>query len=92
MRLSGQMFTPVAKRSSSYWSVVQKEEMNKYDDLKYWAKVKSRVTHRCEKCGLSINKGDFYFKEKIDFVNPPPGLVLEELCEKCWAETKRIPL
>jgi hypothetical protein len=57
--------------------------MSKYDGLKYWAKVKARVPHLCQKCGASINKGDLYFKEKVDFVNTPPGLALGELCEKC---------
>jgi hypothetical protein len=50
--------------------------MGKYDSLKYWAKVKARVPHRCQRCGAMIDKGEFYYKEKIDFVRPPPGLFL----------------
>jgi hypothetical protein len=74
------------------WRADLNREMSKYDDLKYWAKVKARVTHRCEKCEAIINNGDFYYKEKIDSVNPPPGFALGELCEKCGAATKRTPL
>jgi len=61
--------------------------MSKYESLKYWVKIKARVPHCCQKCGVTINKGEFYYKEKIDFVKPPPGLVFRELCEKCGHET-----
>lgn len=57
--------------------------MGKYEGLKYWAKVKARVPHRCQKCGAAISKGEVYYKEKIDFVKPPPSLALGELCEGC---------
>jgi hypothetical protein len=57
--------------------------MSKYDNLKYWAKVKARAPHRCQQCNTLIEKGEFYYKEKVDFVNPPPGFVLGELCQKC---------
>lgn len=50
--------------------------MSKYNSLKYWAKVKARVPHHCQICGAIINKGEFYYKEKIDFVNPSPVLLL----------------
>ena len=56
--------------------------MIKYDSLKYWAKVKARVPHKCQKCKASIGKGEYYYKEKIDFVNAP-SLVLGELCLRC---------
>lgn len=57
--------------------------MVKYDSLKYWAKVRARVPHRCQRCGTVIGKGEYYYKEKLDFVSSPPGLVFGELCEKC---------
>ena len=63
--------------------------MSKYNNLKYWAKVKARVPHHCQNCGAIINKGEFYYREKIDFVNPPPGFDFKELCKKCGEETKR---
>jgi len=62
--------------------------MSKYDSLKYWAKTKARISHRCQRCGAIVNKGEFYYKEKIDFVNPPPGLHFGELCEKCGKAVK----
>ena len=58
--------------------------MGKYDGLKYWA----RVPHRCQRCGTVIDNGEYYYKEKIDFVKPPPGLVFRELCQKCGEEAK----
>ena len=57
--------------------------MSKYENLKYWARVKARVSHRCQQCDTLIEKGEFYYKEKVDLVNPPPGFVLGELCQKC---------
>ncbi|MFC1874669.1 hypothetical protein ACFLY3_00720 [Chloroflexota bacterium] len=54
--------------------------MSKYENLKYWARVKARVSHRCQQCDTLIEKGEFYYKEKVDLVNPPPGFVLGELC------------
>jgi hypothetical protein len=64
--------------------------MSKYDDLKYWVKVEARVPHRCRKCGATVNKGESYYKEKFDFVKPPPGFVLAELCQSCGEDiTKR---
>lgn len=63
--------------------------VSKYDSLKYWVRVKARVPHRCQGCGAIVNKGEFYYKEKIDFVNPPPGFALGELCEACGEKTKR---
>lgn len=60
--------------------------MRKYDSLKYWAKVKARIPHRCQRCNEFIDKGEYYYKEKIDFVNPPPGLIFGELCQKCGEE------
>lgn len=48
--------------------------MGKYDSQKYWAKVKARVPHRCQRCGIVSDKGEYYYKEKIDFVSPPPSL------------------
>ncbi len=64
--------------------------MSKYDNLKYWAKVKARIPHDCQKCGALINKGDVYYKERIDFVNSPPGFILGELCEKCGLEIQGV--
>jgi hypothetical protein len=64
--------------------------MSKYDSLKYWAKVKARTSHNCEKCGAIINKGDLYYKEKIDYGNPPPGFHFGELCEKCGIFNEKI--
>ncbi len=57
--------------------------MSKYDNLKYWAKIKARKPHHCQECGAVIDKAEYYYKEKIDFVNTPPGFVLKELCLKC---------
>ena len=57
--------------------------MGKYDSLKYWAKVKARVPHRCQQCNALIEKGEFYYKERIDLVSPPPGFVFGELCHRC---------
>ena len=65
--------------------------MNKYDSLKYWARVKARVPHRCQKCGAAINKGVFYYKEKVNFVNHPLGFHYGELCQKCGTETGKSP-
>lgn len=62
--------------------------MSKYEGLKYWSRVKARVPHRCQRCGAQIGRGELYYKEKIDFVRPPPGLMFDELCEKCGEETK----
>ena len=57
--------------------------MGKYESLKYWAKVKARVLHRCHNCDATIRKGDVYYKEKVNFVNPAPASILGELCEGC---------
>ena len=56
--------------------------MSKYDALKYWAKTKARISHHCHQCGAVILKGEFYYREKVDFVHSP-GLALGELCLKC---------
>ena len=64
--------------------------MSKYDNLKYWAKVRARIPHKCQKCRATINKGDLYYKEKIDFGNPPPGFYFGELCEKCGTFVEKI--
>jgi len=61
--------------------------MHKYESLKYWAKIKARIPHRCQRCGVTISKKEFYYKERIDFVKPPPGLILRELCERCSQHT-----
>ena len=57
--------------------------MNKYEGLKYWARVKARVLHECEQCGAVIQVGQFYYKQRIDLVNPPPRMVFGQLCEQC---------
>ncbi len=57
--------------------------MSKYDSLKYWAKVKARTIHKYHRCARIIKAGDLYYREKIDFVNPPPGYVFAELCQQC---------
>jgi len=62
--------------------------MSKYDSLKRWTKVQARVSHHCQKCEELVNKGEFYYKEKIDFVNSSPGICLGELCERCGEEAK----
>jgi len=59
--------------------------MSKYDRLKYWAKTKARIQHRCHKWGNIIQKGEFYYKEKVDFVHTV-GLELREMCLKCGEE------
>lgn len=64
--------------------------VGKYDALKYWVRVKARAPHRCQACGVGIGKGEFYYRERIDFVRPPPGLVLGELCEKCGGELRDV--
>jgi DNA modification methylase len=61
--------------------------MSKYDNLKYWAKTKARIPHHCQKCGAVVPKGEFYYKEKVDFLHPP-GLAFGELCLKCGEEEK----
>jgi len=63
--------------------------ISKYDSLKYWAKIKARVLHRCQRCEAIVNEGEFYYKQKINFVNPPPGFALGELCERCGEDTIR---
>lgn len=45
--------------------------MGKYESLQYWSRRKARVYHRLRKCGVTIGKGEFYYKEKIDSVKPP---------------------
>ncbi|MBA7614164.1 hypothetical protein ES703_21427 [subsurface metagenome] len=57
--------------------------MSKYDSLKYWTKVKARIPHQCHRCGATVPKGEFYYKEKVDFVKPP-NLMLSELCPTCY--------
>jgi hypothetical protein len=62
--------------------------MSKYDSLKYWKRTKARISHICQRCGVLVGKGEFYYKERIDYVNPPPSLILGELCERCAEETE----
>ncbi len=60
--------------------------MSKYDSLKYWARTKARITHYCRECGALVKQGDFYYKEKIDFVHPP-NIALGEVCDRCCEKT-----
>ena len=63
--------------------------MSKYDKLKSWAKVKARVIHHCQACGHEISPKMFYYKQRIELVNPPPGMRFGELCEECYRPTTR---
>ena len=61
--------------------------MGKYDKLRYWAEVTARKPHTCQRCGGVIERGDAYWKERIDVVKTSPGLALGELCQRCYQET-----
>ena len=59
--------------------------MGKYDHLKYWGSVKARTVHYCRKCGATINKGQFYYSEKLGdkflhIINP------KKLCQRCYEQ------
>lgn len=56
--------------------------MNKYEQAKYLKLVKSRTNHICFSCGRTIKKGDYYYKETLDFFKPP-SIILKEFCIEC---------
>lgn len=59
--------------------------MTKYEYAKYIVRIKAKIQHECCKCGIKIEAGEFYYKEKID-MRPPQSLILREFCERCGFE------
>jgi len=59
--------------------------MRKYEKAKYIVRLKARTTHKCSRCGRTIESGQFYCKERLD-MRPPAYIVLNEYCEKCSSE------
>ncbi len=59
--------------------------MIKYDNLKFLKRTKTRVVHRCDKCGKLISLGDFYYAEtlKDKFLHT---LHNKKFCEDCYKE------
>lgn len=59
--------------------------MSKYDSLKFLKETKARVNRCCDRCGLSIEKGDIYYKENVGMINTI-GLALRGFCVECYTK------
>ncbi len=63
--------------------------MSKYDSLKYWAEVKARTQHHCEKCDGLIAPGEVYYSEKLDGFVHAPHVRLRKLCQGCYKKSEQ---
>jgi len=63
--------------------------MSKYNNLKYWAEVKARTPHCCEKCGSLIASGEVYYSEKLDGFVHTLRVRLGKLCQQCFKKSEQ---
>ncbi|MCP8315435.1 MAG: hypothetical protein H3Z52_13700 [archaeon] len=56
--------------------------IGKYDVVPL-KRVRARVTHQCNKCGIAIGIGEYYYTQKDRFLQ---FLHAKKFCSKCYQE------